>query len=68
MARADKCIMEEEEITVEKALIISDAWPSRRRKSLGFSCIECGKQFVHIKPEETERPILNIWSAIHNVS
>jgi len=43
MARAEKSIMEEKEITVEKALIISDAWPSRRRKSLGFRCIECGK-------------------------
>lgn len=43
MARAKKCIMEEKEITVEKALIIRDASPSGRRKSLGFSCIECGK-------------------------
>jgi hypothetical protein len=43
MTRAEKCIMEEKEITVEKALIIRDAAPSGRRKSLGFSCIECGK-------------------------
>jgi hypothetical protein len=43
MARAEKCIMEEKEITVEKAIIIRDASPSGRRKSLGFSCIECGK-------------------------
>ena len=43
MARAEKCLMEEKEITVEKALIIRDAFPSERRKSLGFSCIECGK-------------------------
>ena len=44
MARAEQCIIEGKEITVEKALIIRDASPSGKRKSLGFSCIECGKE------------------------
>ena len=43
IARAEKCIMEGKEITVEKALTIRDASPSGGRKALGFICIECGK-------------------------
>ena len=43
MPRATQCAYEGLTIPVERAIVIRDATRQGQRRSIGFTCIECGK-------------------------